>query len=355
MDGKNWLKVVIFLCLFAVSTGREFKVKAKNKHHAAIYNHTLATILVEYASAVYVSDLTELFAWTCSRCNGLTKGFQILELIVDVQRCLQAFVGVAQDLNAIVIAFRGTQESSLQNWIEDLYWKQLDISYPGMKDAMVHHGFYSAYHNTSLRPGVLTAVKSAKEFYGNIPIIVTGHSMGGAMAAFCGLDLTVHLGCQNVSVMTFGQPRIGNAAFVSYYRERVPNTIRVTNRHDIVPHLPPYYQYFPHKTYRHFPREVWLYDLGFGSLVFTVEKVCDNSGEDPSCSRSVEGNSVKDHVRYFGVKLSCDISAGCRIVMGNGLASYRTTDKDGNVIFSRNMSSSVLRMNVGSSEEGKSL
>uniref|UniRef100_M1C2H5 Lipase n=1 Tax=Solanum tuberosum TaxID=4113 RepID=M1C2H5_SOLTU len=137
MDGKKWLKVVIFLCLIAVSTGREFKVKAKNKHHAAIYNHTLATILVEYASAVYVSDLTELFAWTCSRCNDLTKGFQILELIVDVQRCLQAFVGVAQDLNAIVIAFRGTQESSLQNWIEDLNWKQLDISYPGMEDAMV--------------------------------------------------------------------------------------------------------------------------------------------------------------------------------------------------------------------------
>lgn len=30
----------------------ELKVKAKNKHHAAIYNHTLATILVQYASAV---------------------------------------------------------------------------------------------------------------------------------------------------------------------------------------------------------------------------------------------------------------------------------------------------------------
>lgn len=55
----------------------------------------------------------------------------------------------------------------------------------------VHHGFYSAYHNTSLRPGVLTAVKSAKELYEDIQIIVTGHSMGGAMAAFCGLDLTV--------------------------------------------------------------------------------------------------------------------------------------------------------------------
>jgi hypothetical protein len=23
------------------------------------------------------------------------------------------------------------------NWIEDLYWKQLDLNYPGMDDAMV--------------------------------------------------------------------------------------------------------------------------------------------------------------------------------------------------------------------------
>ena len=55
----------------------------------------------------------------------------------------------------------------------------------------VHHGFYFAYHNTTVRPGVVNAVKRAKELYGNLDIMVTGHSMGGAMAAFCGLDLTV--------------------------------------------------------------------------------------------------------------------------------------------------------------------
>lgn len=77
------------------------------------------------------------------------QGFEMIELIVDVQACLQvhihsfipqyltgeehkplvfiniyrsltlryilqAFVGVAKDLNAIVIAFRGTQESRLE-------------------------------------------------------------------------------------------------------------------------------------------------------------------------------------------------------------------------------------------------
>lgn len=55
----------------------------------------------------------------------------------------------------------------------------------------VHHGFYSAYHNTTVRPGIISAVKSAKELYGDLQIMVTGHSMGGAMAAFCGLDLRV--------------------------------------------------------------------------------------------------------------------------------------------------------------------
>lgn len=87
MERSRWLKVAILICLFAFSGGRELKVR--HKHRSPVYNHTLATILVEYASAVYMSDLTELFSWTCSRCDGLIKGFEIIELIVDVQHCLQ--------------------------------------------------------------------------------------------------------------------------------------------------------------------------------------------------------------------------------------------------------------------------
>lgn len=60
----------------------------------------------------------------------------------------------------------------------------------------------------------------------------------------------------NVQVMTFGQPRIGNAVFASYYSKHLPATIRVTHEHDIVPHLPPYFSIIPRKTYHHFPREV---------------------------------------------------------------------------------------------------
>ncbi|KAL5782366.1 hypothetical protein ACOSP7_007395 [Xanthoceras sorbifolium] len=352
MERRRWMILLVLTCLFSFSHGRELKVKHKDVD-PQIYNHTLALILVEYASAVYISDLTELFTWTCPRCDGLTKGFEIIELIVDVQHCLQAFVGVAEDLDAVVIAFRGTQEHSIQNWIEDLFWKQLDLNYPDMPDAMVHHGFYSAYHNTTIRPGILNAVKIAKEIYGDFKIIVTGHSMGGAMAAFCALDLTVNYEVQNVKVMTFGQPRIGNAVFATYYSQLVPDTIRVTNDHDIVPHLPPYYTYFPQKTYHHFPREVWLYNLGLGSLVYNVEKICDGSGEDPNCSRSVTGNSISDHLVYYGIQLGCDTWRSCRIVMDPRVVGYGTTDPQGNFVASRNFTTPILKLNTESEAGGK--
>ncbi|XP_020220717.1 lipase [Cajanus cajan] len=342
MGKSRWLILVICLCLLAFSDGRELHVRHKKNHYQ--YNHTLATILVQYASAVYLSDLTELFTWTCSRCDGLTKGFDIIELVVDVEHCLQAFVGVADDPHAIIIAFRGTNEHSLQNWIEDLYWKQHEINYPGMDDAMVHRGFYMAYHNTTIRPAVLDAVERAKKFYGDIQIISIGHSMGGAMASFCGLDLTVNQNEKNVQVMTFGQPRVGNAAFASLYSKLVPNTIRVTNDHDIVPHLPPYYYYLPQKTYHHFPREVWLYNIGLGSLVYSVEKICDGSGEDPTCSRSVSGNSIVDHLAYYGVDMGSDEPSSCRIVMDSHVQKTSIKDSRGNLILSRDPATPIIKL-----------
>ena len=106
----------------------------------------------------------------------------------------------------------------MQNWIRDLVWKQVDLNYPNMRDAKVlginiiflyksriffyflmrfmfwlkvHAGFYSAYNNTLLRPVITNAVRKARKLYGDISVIVTGHSMGGAMASFCALDLAV--------------------------------------------------------------------------------------------------------------------------------------------------------------------
>lgn len=336
MEPRRWLQAAVLMCLLLLCSGRELKDK-----QAPVYNSTLAKTLAEYTSAVYTSDLSQLFTWTCEKCGDLTEGFEMIELIIDVQNCLEAYVGFASDMNAIVVAFRGTQETSIQNWIEDLFWKQLDFDYPGMTDAKVHSGFYSAYHNTTLRDGVINGIQKTMEAYGNIPIMVTGHSMGGAMASFCALDLIVNYGLKDVTLLTFGQPRIGNAVFASHFKKYLPNAIRLTNAHDIVPHLPPYYHYFPQKTYHHFPREVWVHNVALDSLVYPIEQICDDSGEDPTCSRSVSGNSVQDHIHYLGISMHGESRGSCRIVTDGNMLRYKIGSDDGAIILSKQPGLSV--------------
>ncbi|XP_047055889.1 probable feruloyl esterase A [Lolium rigidum] len=332
MERRGLLKAVLLACLLVVCSGRAPMVKHQSSD--TIYNSTLAKILVEYASAIYTADLTQLFTWTCDRCGDLIKGFEMMDIIVDVENCLEAYVGFASDINAVVVVFRGTQENSIQNWIEDLLWKQLDLDYPGMPEARVHRGFYSAYHNTTLRDGVVGGISKTRKLYGDVPIMITGHSMGAAIASFCALDLVVNYGLDGVKLMTFGQPRIGNEAFASYFKVYLPHAIRVTNAHDIVPHLPPYFTLFPQKTYHHFPTEVWVHDVGLGSLIYTVEQICDDSGEDPACCRSVSGNSILDHITYLGVSMHAEAWSSCRIVMEYTELQHKM-DLYGNIVLSK--------------------
>ncbi|KAJ1297142.1 hypothetical protein BS78_01G355400 [Paspalum vaginatum] len=309
--------VALLLLPTAPPGGARREPDVKNNGQTFVFNYTLAKAVVEYASAVYMTDLTALYTWTCSRCNDLIRGFEMTCIIVDVQNCLQAFVGVDHNTNAIIVSIRGTQENSVQNWIKDILWKQVDFDYPNMPNAKVHIGFYSSYNNTLLRPVITNAVHKARKLHGNMGIIVTGHSMGGAIASFCALDLAIRFGSNSVHLMSFGQPRVGNAAFASYFAKYVPNTIRMTHECDIVPHLPPYFFFLPQLTYRHFPREVWEHEVD-GTTIF---QVCDGSGEDPNCCRSVSvlSWSASDHLTYMGVEIAADDWSTCRIVLGQSV------------------------------------
>ncbi|RCV38600.1 hypothetical protein SETIT_8G155800v2 [Setaria italica] len=118
--------VLIILLLSVASHGRELPIKKSDQ--IFVYNHTLAKTIVEYASVVYMSDLTALYTWTCSRCNDLTQGFEMRSLIVGVENCLQAFVGVAHNLNSIVVAIRGTQENRCSNKLFNEAWKCMHLN-----------------------------------------------------------------------------------------------------------------------------------------------------------------------------------------------------------------------------------
>lgn len=64
----------------------------------------------------------------------------------------------------------------------------------------------------------------------------TGHSLGGALATLAILDFKL-TNVASGSAYTFGSPRVGNPAFASGYNRYIPTTYRMTNHHDIVPHV----------------------------------------------------------------------------------------------------------------------
>ena len=79
----------------------------------------------------------------------------------------------------------------------------------------VHAGFYSSYNNTLLRSAITNAVRKAGKLHGASDIIVTGHSMGGAIASFCALDLAVSdPQILNIYLLDKGLPSLNISYFV---------------------------------------------------------------------------------------------------------------------------------------------
>ena len=165
-------------------------------------------------------------------CND--KGFCMTARFENKGTDTQGVFGTAFD-KSFVVAFRGSEETGIADWITDLKFVQQVFPYDTSKnkEVKVHYGFIEAYK--SVREAVLNEVKKTPLKR----IICTGHSLGGALATLCALDVKYNLPDKEIACYTFGSPKVGNAAFVASYQKRVPNTFRFVNGIDRVPTLPP--------------------------------------------------------------------------------------------------------------------
>jgi hypothetical protein len=139
-------------------------------------------------------------------------------------RCGQfhGFVGLLPKL--ALVAFRGTQ--NVENCLTDAETPLVRCApYPGL----VHLGFSTAIEEVWAEVRELLGPASHA-----LPIWVTGHSLGGAMATLASVRLRRE-GYNVRAVYTYGSPRVGDRVFRDSYD--LPN-YRFVNDNDLVPHLP---------------------------------------------------------------------------------------------------------------------
>jgi len=234
-----------------------------------------------YAYSAYCTEgLTNWTCWWCEKVPTLPP-VTVVQVVYDSDTDTYGYIGYSE--TEIIVGFRGTNLESILNWITDFeFWQT--TPYPNVTGAEVHYGWYTAYSNVQ---GIVVPVVTAlRKSYPNLPIVTTGHSLGGALAILCAIDL-IQQGIQQVQVVDFGQTRVGNEVFAQYFDQNVP-CCRVVNQADLIPHYPT--ELF---NYYHVATEVW-----FPSNV--TDFVYCNGGEDPNCSDSVWFLSPGDHTTYLG-------------------------------------------------------
>jgi hypothetical protein len=137
----------------------------------------------------------------------------------------QAFLAQSEDGYA-VLAFRGTEVSKRQDLKIDV--QALKVS---VLEGKIHSGFRIAYE--SVAEEIQKSVLKLRD----IPLYITGHSLGGALATVATQRLEHHLKIREMiaACYTFGSPRVGNSHYDIEFKSPI---YRVVNTTDIVTVIP---------------------------------------------------------------------------------------------------------------------
>jgi triacylglycerol lipase len=143
------------------------------------------------------------------------------------------------DPTSYVAAIRGTD--GFVEWVID--GEFLLIPHPRHAGVMVEQGFWNIYQTMSLAdPGTgLTTHQNAAEgvakVVGTDTVVVTGHSLGSALATYFTDDLAERLG-SSVSACLFASPRTGDSAWANLFAATVTDYRLFNYILDIVTHVP---------------------------------------------------------------------------------------------------------------------
>ena len=267
---------------------------------ASTYDADLAMKGWFYSKAAFC-DLSSIQSWTCQACAN-NSGVVDVTTFHDGWTGAQAYTGYNAKTNTIVLAYRGSAD--IQNWIYNLDFFLIDYPNADCKGCQVHRGFLDVYN--AVKSGVFASLTALTAKYGSLnpSILVTGHSLGGALAILAAADVSIAYKASfpTIRVYTYGEPRVGNPAWAYWMSTSIlPGTIqfRVTHKADPVPRIPP-----EEFGFLHVPHEVW-YNNDLSGNTFTTCVDSATSEDMTNCENTQFDFATADHLLYLGVHAGC--------------------------------------------------
>ena len=250
------------------------------------YDPVLTSLSLNMSQAAYCVEGSDTF--TCQTCDSVNN-FESYSL----KNGELILYGYNSLYNSVFIAFRGSHD--IQNWIADIRFLK---TYPYSNYIAVEKGFYNLFEKN--KDIIYNNLNQLSQKYKTNNVIITGHSLGAALATVMSFDILYNDYPYNIYLTTFGSPRVGNQEFVNQFNKYKIYSKRVTHYYDMVPHLPQ-----NDLNYHHVSQEIW-----FNPENSNYQECNDsNNNEDKYCSNScapLSCTSISDHLYYLNISMGSD-------------------------------------------------
>ncbi|XP_071179918.1 lipase ZK262.3-like [Mytilus edulis] len=232
-------------------------------------------------------DDFEIVEWIDGQCEG------------TIDECSHvAVLMISKKKKTIVLAYRGTTDfTQLTDEALSVLLKfkvQSDIGKGEVQN------YFKQAHDT-LYECVEESVQAQMSTYPDYNFLVTGHSLGGAIASLASARLLYEgiVPKDKSALYTFGMPRVGDREYALEHNKLVNNSWRVVHGADQVPNLP-LSTGLPSGPFHHRSEVFYTNDRMLPTDTDYI--VCPGS-DNFSCGRSISlnGNITNDHKIYFGI------------------------------------------------------
>ncbi|HSG45323.1 MAG TPA: lipase family protein [Anaerolineales bacterium] len=190
----------------------------------AAYSDRTAWVMASMSQLVYDRFEDNRKAKSLLRQKLKGGGFKMIDEFNSTKTDTQAFLVSNGDY--AILAFRGTEVTKTKDIQSDAKAVKMSVF-----EGQVHRGFAEAYKSIEIQ--VLKGLKKI----GDLPLYITGHSLGAAVATVAtqSLERDPKLRDQIAACYTFGSPRVGNKEYDRDFKSAI---YRVVNTTDIVTVVP---------------------------------------------------------------------------------------------------------------------